>query len=62
MIEKTELPRTKTPPIQRHTFFLRIPIDLRDRMIKDAGLTWGKMTPFILAAVREKLERMSKAN
>lgn len=45
---------------QRTDFFrkvLNIPTDLYNRMLTEAGLTWGKVTPFILEAIREKLDR-----
>jgi hypothetical protein len=56
---KTKLSRTKdTAPV--HSFSLRIPLALYERMVKEGGLTWGDVTPFILSAIREKLDRQKK--
>lgn len=45
---------------QKTDFFrkvLNIPKDLYARMLSEAGLTYGHVTPFILEAIKEKLDR-----
>lgn len=55
-VKKARLPRiAEAGP--RHRFLLLIPIALYNRMIEEHGLRWGKMTPFILQAITEKMER-----
>jgi hypothetical protein len=54
---KLTRPRDATP---RHFFPLRIPILLYERMIAEGNLRWGDVTPFILSAIREKLDRQKK--
>ena len=50
--------KTEVTPV--HKFFLRIPLSLYARMIKEAGLTWGTVTPFIISAICEKLDSQKK--
>jgi hypothetical protein len=56
---KPKLPKgdAKTPV---HPHLLNIPLDLYERMITKAGLKWRKVTPFIVEAITEKLDRMKQ--
>lgn len=57
--KKIKLPREDEVPT--HRFVLHIPLPIYNRMIGEGGLTWGKVTKFILAAIVEKLDRMKEA-
>lgn len=55
--DKRQLPKEKNQ-IEKHRHLLQIPMPVWERMLNEGGLTWGKVTPFILEAITEKLDRM----
>lgn len=56
---KSKLPAAEPSP-PKHRLVLHIPLPLWSRMIREGGLVWGAVTPFILEAITEKLNRMTK--
>jgi hypothetical protein len=59
-MEKNKLPRN-TKPKDKRQFHLEIPDDVWQRMVEEAGVTWGRTTKFILEAITEKLDRQKTA-
>ena len=44
-----------------HTFHVEVPIELWNRMVNEAGLTWGRGADWAREAFREKLDREKAA-
>lgn len=50
-----KLPRKGRSPV--HVINLKVPLQVYRSMIEGANLKWGEVTPFIVEAIREKLQR-----
>ncbi len=55
MTPKTKLPKKGRAEVKSKR--LEIPMPVYNRMIEEAGLGWGEVTPFIIEAIKEKLDR-----